>query len=122
VHPLSLTREQKGKLGYRNGSPLMRVPLIDASPQMLHPARLSYVSQNDPDHGARGAALLHQLMEQELLFLSDEISRLLRSACRLHADGLTARQPTVGACWDADRLNLLRVGMTADALHVHCRG
>jgi hypothetical protein len=28
---------------------------------------------------------------------------------------ITTRQPTVGACWDADRLNLLRVGMTPDA-------
>jgi hypothetical protein len=31
-----------------------------------------------------------------------------------HADGLTSADPTVGACWDADRLNLWRVGVAPD--------
>ena len=36
---------------------------------------------------------------------------LLCLACALHADGLVTTDPTVGACWDADRLNLWRVGL-----------
>lgn len=70
---------------------------------------------DDPDHGARGAALVRQLMNDGLLSLPDDVSRLLKSACRLHADGLVARDPTVGACWDADRLNLWRVGLAPDS-------
>ena len=34
---------------------------------------------------------------------------LLCRACAGHADGLTSAEPTVGVCWDADRLNLWRV-------------
>jgi uncharacterized protein len=37
---------------------------------------------------------------------------LLFEACRLHTDGLTSSEPTVQACWDADRLDLGRVGIT----------
>ena len=29
-----------------------------------------------------------------------------------HADGTVSSDPTVGACWDADRLDLPRVGIT----------
>jgi uncharacterized protein len=33
-------------------------------------------------------------------------------ACRLHTDGHTEGDPTLQACWDADRLDLGRVGIT----------
>jgi uncharacterized protein len=36
---------------------------------------------------------------------------LLYEACRLHTDGLTTGDPTLLACWDADRLDLGRVGI-----------
>ena len=38
---------------------------------------------------------------------------LLCRACAGHGDGdgLTSADPTVGVCWDADRLNLWRVGL-----------
>src|SRR4051794_34897034 len=35
---------------------------------------------------------------------------VLATACTGHADGGTSADPTVGACWDADRLNLWWVG------------
>jgi hypothetical protein len=36
---------------------------------------------------------------------------LLCRACAGHADGLTSAEPTAGACWNANRLNLWRVGV-----------
>jgi uncharacterized protein len=35
----------------------------------------------------------------------------LYSACAHHTDGLTDGDPTVQTCWDADRLDLGRVGI-----------
>lgn len=64
---------------------------------------------NDPDHGRRGAALAHELREQ--LQCSDNQFDLLIEACVGHTDGTTHTNPTIGACWDADRLDLFRVGM-----------
>ncbi len=43
----------------------------------------------------------------------DTLSRLLEllKAMRLHSDGHTTGDATVLACWDADRLDLARVGI-----------
>jgi uncharacterized protein len=46
----------------------------------------------------------------ELGLAGDRLERLAQ-ACASHADGRTSDDPTIGACWDADRLNLWRVGM-----------
>jgi uncharacterized protein len=70
---------------------------------------------SDPGHGSRGAALaraLHGAVEQrELLGLSDGQLELLVYACAHHTDGLTEANVTVQTCWDADRLDLGRVGI-----------
>ncbi len=39
---------------------------------------------------------------------------LLVTACRDHSDGFTRADVTVQTCWDADRLDLGRVGMRPD--------
>ena len=44
---------------------------------------------------------------------------LLRYACTHHSDGLTTGDLTVLTCWDASRLELGRVGITADALCIN---
>jgi hypothetical protein len=41
---------------------------------------------------------------------ADRLGRLLY-ACELHADGHVTDDPTVGACWDANRLDIARYGM-----------
>lgn len=64
----------------------------------------------DPGHGWRGAEFARAL-RGELVFLDDTRFELLYEACRLHTDGLTSDDPTLGACWDADRLDLGRVGI-----------
>jgi uncharacterized protein len=80
---------------------------------LFHDA-LRWNEHHDPDHGGRGAALTEELLDEGLISLPDEPRRLLESACRLHSDGFTTQDPTVGACWDADRVNLWRVWMTPD--------
>jgi len=64
----------------------------------------------DPDHGARGAELAARLRGR-LFALDDERFGWLQAACRGHSDGHTEANPTVMTCWDADRLDLGRVGM-----------
>lgn len=64
----------------------------------------------DPLHGHRAAAFVRRL-HPGLHGLGARLEVLAR-ACELHADGLTSDDPTIGACWDADRLNLWRVGVT----------
>jgi uncharacterized protein len=61
---------------------------------------------DDPDHGSRGAMLVAELRCAGLLELEDDRARLLELACRTHTDGTTSSDPTVGVCFDADRLDL----------------
>jgi len=63
----------------------------------------------DPEHGRRGAALARSF-QGTLLDLTDEQIELLAYACTYHTDGITAADVTVQTCWDADRLDLGRVG------------
>ena len=70
---------------------------------------------DDPGHGKRGAQLAAEMRRQGLLRLDDEQFALLVEACTGHTDGLTTFDPTIGCCWDADRLDLGRVGMTPEA-------
>ncbi|MEI7686218.1 MAG: hypothetical protein WCL32_14435, partial [Planctomycetota bacterium] len=59
----------------------------------------------------RGGELARPL-RGSLVHLDDARFELLFEACRLHTDGLTTEEPTLQACWDADRLDLGRVGIT----------
>ena len=69
---------------------------------------------DDPEHGPRAAAFAGELQEQGLLQITSAQLELLQHACAEHANGKTSDDPTVGACWDADRLDLPRVGVTPD--------
>ena len=64
----------------------------------------------DKDHGLRGADFARSL-RGKLVHLDDVQFDLLYEACRLHTDGLVEADPTLQACWDADRLDLGRVGI-----------
>lgn len=65
----------------------------------------------DPEHGPRAAAFTRALHADGVLRLEDERLERLCFAIDLHAFGQVSDDPTVGACWDADRLHLPRVGM-----------
>ncbi|CAA9533888.1 MAG: hypothetical protein AVDCRST_MAG05-4667 [uncultured Rubrobacteraceae bacterium] len=68
---------------------------------------------HDPQHGPRGAALAREL-RGEAFDLGDAEMDLLGFACEEHTNGGVGRDPTLGLCWDADRLNLWRVGIRPD--------
>jgi uncharacterized protein len=63
----------------------------------------------DPGHGKRGAALATEL-NKKYAFLSESEMQLLTEACKWHTHGRTDADIAIQACWDADRLDLPRVG------------
>lgn len=65
----------------------------------------------DHGHGERGAELASKLLEG--LIPADRLE-VLKSACALHTVAQTSTNPTIGACWDADRLDLWRLGVEPD--------
>ena len=64
----------------------------------------------DPLHGTRGARLAEQL-HGKLFTATDAEMSLLIDACIRHSDGHLEADITVQTCWDADRLDLPRVGI-----------
>jgi uncharacterized protein len=64
----------------------------------------------DPEHGRRAAELLRTLRET-LAFIAEADFGHLLFACAHHTVGWTEADLTVQACWDADRLDLGRVGI-----------
>ena len=66
----------------------------------------------DPEHGPRAGELVLEMADR--LPLSPAQVEVLKEACDLHADGHVTMEPTVGVCWDADRLNLWRVAIRPD--------
>ncbi len=65
---------------------------------------------HDDGHGQRGGDLARSLRGR-LVHLDDARFELLYEACRLHTDGHITGDPTLLTCWDADRLDLGRVGI-----------
>lgn len=93
----------------------------------VHPARLPVVelfavfhdsrrrSEGiDFGHGQRGAELAAKLRGQAFE-LDDADFALLYDACAHHTDGRTEADITLQVCWDSDRLDLSRVGITPRA-------
>jgi len=66
----------------------------------------------DPQHGPRAADFAVKLRKTGALTELDhrEFEHLCE-AMRLHSDGHTLAEPAMQACWDADRLDLARVGI-----------
>lgn len=68
----------------------------------------------DEEHGPRAAKMIEGLRKTLLKDLSDEQFKLLQEACRLHTSAHRTGNPTIDACFDADRLDLGRVGIKPD--------
>lgn len=83
---------------------------------------------DDPEHGVRAAALVKRLRWTLLSYMNSEQLYCLYEACRIHSqekhciseirrdypDARNCGNPTVDACIDADRLDLLRCGIFPD--------
>jgi len=65
----------------------------------------------DPEHGLRAVDFAASLRGR-VFDIDDEGFKLLAHACATHSDGHLEADPTVQACWDADRLDLWRVWIT----------
>ena len=67
----------------------------------------------DPEHGPRGAKYAKSL-GANFLELSKKQLETLCLACETHTSGSSTEDITVGTCWDADRLDLGRIGIVPD--------
>lgn len=68
----------------------------------------------DLEHGIRAAEMLPSIRETILKELTDEAFSLLEKACRLHTTVHRTGNLTIDTCFDADRLDLGRIGITPD--------
>ena len=89
----------------RNGASVEVVRLF----AYFHDSRREHDGWDDT-HGRRGADYAATL-RGKLFDLPDAQFDLLHHACTWHTHGQLTDDPTIGACWDADRLELGRVGM-----------
>jgi uncharacterized protein len=80
----------------------------------LHDSRREN-DDHDPKHGARAASMAIDL-QGKVYDLSTEQMDSLVWALVAHDNGKVSRDITVGTCWDADRLDLPRVGIIPDPL------
>jgi len=67
----------------------------------------------DHEHGPR-AVLFAQSIRKDLIKLDDKEFNLLVAAIEGHTHGYDHDDLTVRTCWDADRLDLTRIGVTPD--------
>ena len=71
----------------------------------------------DHDHGKRAAKLVEQLHGKYFQLTEEQLEKL-KYACTHHTDGDTIDDATIGTCWDADRLDLGRVGDIPDSRYM----
>jgi uncharacterized protein len=100
----------------RNG--LLLSAHMDAIPEVVRLFAIFHDSRrmndgHDPGHGARGADYATKL-RGKMFQLADDEFELLHYACVWHTDGVSHENATIATCWDADRLDLGRVGITPD--------
>lgn len=67
----------------------------------------------DPQHGSRAAELVRELQGRFYRLSPGDLNRLAE-ACAGHTHEATHADITIATCWDADRLDLGRVGIEPD--------
>lgn len=65
----------------------------------------------DPEHGRRAAREAPTMLQRAKIKLTMTQLGKLQAAIAGHADGRVSDDPTIGTCWDADRLDLRRVAI-----------
>ena len=68
----------------------------------------------DLEHGPRGAEFAKECFEQHRFDITQEQFDQLYHACMFHTIEPRSGDATIDTCYDADRLDLGRVGMTLD--------
>ena len=77
---------------------------------LLHDSR-RISETTDPDHGLRAASFASEI-RGDAFQLDDDAFGLLYRACEGHTHERTHPNLTIQTCWDSDRLDLGRVGVT----------
>lgn len=93
------------KIGRDRGADLEVIRLF----ALLHD-HLRISEGSDYCHGYRAAAVLEHLQGVMFDLTSYQMGQL-DMAIRYHTAGFTDTDPTIQSCWDADRLDLWRVGI-----------
>jgi uncharacterized protein len=70
----------------------------------------------DLDHGSRASEFVRGF--QTGIKISPAQRELLAKACADHTRGQLSQDPTLACCWDADRLNLWRIGVKPSAKYL----
>ena len=68
----------------------------------------------DPQHGPRAAALVRRIRRTYLRYLNDSQVALLCKACEQHTAAQSTGEYIIDLCFDADRMDLPRVGIIPD--------
>ena len=76
---------------------------------------------SDPSHGARAAAYAQSLNGTYFSLAPEQLEKLC-IATTGHSEGKIHQDPTIQACWDADRLDLGRVGTKPRAKYLSAEG
>ena len=72
----------------------------------------------DLEHGPRAADFIGTVRDTLLKDVCDKDIHLLKEACRLHTIEDRTGNPTIDACFDADRLDLGRIGIEPDPVRL----
>lgn len=83
-------------------------PLVVETFALLHDAKRQD-DWTDIGHGERAGDFARRLHDDGLLPLASDQLEALAEACAWHEHGRVSTEPTVGCCWDADRLDLSRL-------------
>ena len=86
-----------------------------------HFALIHDVMRNNEDediqHGNRAAAFI-DVFAKDWIHLSNDQIEQLKEAVRYHSMGRLTRDITIQSCWDADRLDLGRVGIRPNSTYL----
>lgn len=67
---------------------------------------------HDPEHGRRAGFFIKELYDKDILNISQKQLSQLTFACEHHSNpNVKSDNITIQTCWDADRLDLWRVGI-----------
>lgn len=69
-------------------------------------------NREDIEHGLRASIVLEDFKDQ--INLTEEEFLTVVEACKNHSNAMKTDNKDIGTCWDADRLDLLRVGIYPD--------
>lgn len=90
-------------------------PLTGADPQVVALFAIFHDCKRENDgadrfHGPRAAKFIYEIAPYHLGFLNQQQVGTLAKAVAGHTNCRESSDPTLGTCWDADRLDIPRIG------------